>query len=246
MTFFIGAGLGGAAGMLYGLAYPVIAASMGTVALEGVCGRGYWRYWEHPRCGPRRVPSRRSRSYVGRILALHLPRSDLLFAAARHFDLQALWPARPTAESESLSVNESSRVPDFAVALALGGSFVSRCRVCFRVSLENYPVINSYAQFVLVTVGINIILSTSLNLVNGYMGEFSVGHAGFMSLGAYASAVLTTKWLPDAPWAFFPSVLFGGMVAASIGFLLAVLSFKTRRLSRDHHSGVLDDRKVGL
>ena len=36
----------------------------------------------------------------------------------------------------------------------------------------------------------------SLNLVNGYMGEFSVGHAGFMSLGAYASAILTTKWLP--------------------------------------------------
>jgi branched-chain amino acid transport system permease protein len=67
-----------------------------------------------------------------------------------------------------------------------------------------------------------------LNLVNGYMGEFSVGHAGFMSLGAYASAVFTTKWLPDIPWAFFPSVLFGGMVAALIGFLLAVLSFKTR------------------
>jgi branched-chain amino acid transport system permease protein len=106
-------------------------------------------------------------------------------------------------------------------ALVAGG-------LVFALVSENYPVINSYTQFVLVTVGINIILSTSLNLVNGYMGEFSVGHAGFMSLGAYASAVLTTKWLPDIPWAFFPSVLFGGMVAASIGFLLAVLSFKTR------------------
>jgi branched-chain amino acid transport system permease protein len=98
----------------------------------------------------------------------------------------------------------------------------------FAFLSETYPVINSYAQFVLITVGINIILSTSLNLVNGYMGEFSVGHAGFMSLGAYASAVFTTKWLPDAPWTFFPAVLFGGMVAALIGFLLAVLSFKTR------------------
>jgi branched-chain amino acid transport system permease protein len=98
----------------------------------------------------------------------------------------------------------------------------------FAFVSEKYPIINSYTQFVLITVGINIILSASLNLVNGYMGEFSVGHAGFMSLGAYASAVLTTKWLPDTPWAFFPSVLFGGIVAAVVGFLLAVLSFKTR------------------
>ena len=110
----------------------------------------------------------------------------------------------------------------WAVPSLVGAGFV------FAFLSENYPIINSYAQFVLITVGINVILSTSLNLVNGYMGEFSVGHAGFMSLGAYASAVLTTKWFPDTPWAFFPSVLFGGMVAASIGFLLAVLSFKTR------------------
>ncbi|HEY5741070.1 MAG TPA: branched-chain amino acid ABC transporter permease [Terrimicrobiaceae bacterium] len=98
----------------------------------------------------------------------------------------------------------------------------------FALLADRYPLINSYTQFVLITVGINIILSTSLNLVNGYMGEFSVGHAGFMSLGAYAAAVLTTKWLPNVPWAFFPSVLFGGMVAALVGFLLALLSFKSR------------------
>jgi branched-chain amino acid transport system permease protein len=117
-------------------------------------------------------------------------------------------------------------------------SWASRCRwalpsligagFVFAFAADRYSLINSYAQFVLVTVGINIILSTSLNLVNGYMGEFSVGHAGFMSLGAYASAVFTTKWMPDTPWVFFPSILFGGMVAAAIGFLLAVLSFKTR------------------
>lgn len=100
--------------------------------------------------------------------------------------------------------------------------------LAFALLAESYPIINSYTQFVLITVGINIILSASLNLVNGYMGEFSVGHAGFMSLGAYASAVMTTKWFPDASWAFFPSVLFGGTVAALIGFLLALLSFKTR------------------
>jgi len=89
-------------------------------------------------------------------------------------------------------------------------------------------LINGYTQFVLITVGINIILCASLNLVNGYMGEFSVGHAGFMSLGAYAAAICTTKWLPATPATFFLAVVFGGAIAAVIGFLLALLSFKTR------------------
>lgn len=98
----------------------------------------------------------------------------------------------------------------------------------FAIVAQNFPILNNYTKFVLITAGINIILCASLNLVNGYMGEFSVGHAGFMSLGAYASAIFTTKWIPDSA-AFFPvSVLFGGAVAAGIGFLLALLSFKTR------------------
>ncbi len=95
--------------------------------------------------------------------------------------------------------------------------------------IPQYGLTNGYVQFVLIMIGINIILSASLNLVNGYMGEFSVGHAGFMSLGAYASAVLTVKLLPDLPDAFFfLPVIVGGLVAALAGFLLALLSFKTR------------------
>ena len=43
--------------------------------------------------------------------------------------------------------------------------------------------LNLYIQQVLMYVGINIILTLTLNLVNGYMGEFSVGHAGFMAIG---------------------------------------------------------------
>jgi len=98
----------------------------------------------------------------------------------------------------------------------------------FALLADYRPILNGYIQFVLITIGINIILCASLNLVNGYMGEFSVGHAGFMSLGAYASAVFTTKWMPDNAVAFFPSVVFAGLVAACVGFLLALLSFKTR------------------
>src|SRR6476659_4669020 len=45
---------------------------------------------------------------------------------------------------------------------------------------------------------INIILAVSLNLINGFTGQFSIGHAGFMSIGAYASAIVSLlagqKW----------------------------------------------------
>ncbi|MFM9956318.1 MAG: ABC transporter permease subunit, partial [Opitutaceae bacterium] len=48
--------------------------------------------------------------------------------------------------------------------------------------------IDPYHLDVLTGIGINIILAVSLNLVNGFTGQFSLGHAGFMSVGAYAAA----------------------------------------------------------
>jgi len=96
---------------------------------------------------------------------------------------------------------------------------------------QGHPMLNPYAEFILVALGINIILCMSLNLVNGYMGEFSVGHAGFMGIGAYASAVVSVKLLGGgaAVVGGFPmAVLAGGMAAAVTGLLLALLSFKTR------------------
>ncbi len=98
----------------------------------------------------------------------------------------------------------------------------------FTLACQYFPILNDYSKVVLITVGINIILCVSLNLVNGYMGEFSVGHAGFMALGAYASALMTTKWLPTSFFELPLGILFGGSIAAAIGFLLALLSFKTR------------------
>src|SRR5439155_18655901 len=51
--------------------------------------------------------------------------------------------------------------------------------------------INPYYYDILLGIGINIILAAGLNLVNGYTGQFSLGHAGFMAAGAYASSYLT-------------------------------------------------------
>src|ERR1039458_8208186 len=92
--------------------------------------------------------------------------------------------------------------------------------------------LNAYFQLILMYAGINIILSASLNLVNGYMGEFSVGHAGFMAVGAYVTSILnillfTTSTvfgdpLLPASWAIylFPVTLFAGGLAAAIAGLL--------------------------
>jgi branched-chain amino acid transport system permease protein len=54
-------------------------------------------------------------------------------------------------------------------------------------------IIDSYIFLNIVLIGINIILAVSLNLITGFTGQFSLGHAAFMSIGAYASGVLTAK-----------------------------------------------------
>ena len=52
----------------------------------------------------------------------------------------------------------------------------------FSFAIPQFGLLNQYVVLIMIYVGINIILSTSLNLINGYMGEFSVGHAGFMAV----------------------------------------------------------------
>lgn len=96
--------------------------------------------------------------------------------------------------------------------------------------IPQYNLLSVYVQLILMYVGINIILAVSLNLVNGYMGEFSLAHAGFMAAGAYTSVLLTMKVLPVAAFpALFPcAVLAGGMVAALLGLMVAIPSFKVR------------------
>jgi branched-chain amino acid transport system permease protein len=120
-----------------------------------------------------------------------------------------------------------------ALALLLGGLALS-------FAIPAYGWLNKYQQMILMYVGINVILATSLNLVNGYMGEFSLGSAGFMAVGAYTASVVTVRLLPAAlgalglapetalAWGFPVAVLAGGLAAALAGLLVAFPSFKTR------------------
>jgi hypothetical protein len=98
------------------------------------------------------------------------------------------------------------------------------------IILPAVGIINPYINLVLKYIGINIILTISLNLVNGYMGEFSVGHAGFMAIGAYVASILTVLVIPDAlnPFMFPITLVVGGVAAGIAGLAIAFPSFRTR------------------
>jgi len=104
-------------------------------------------------------------------------------------------------------------------------------------------VLNPYYFQILILIGINIILAVSLNLINGFTGQFSIGHAGFMALGAYMSAMFTLKagqplvaqltaagapdWLAQGA-ALLVALLLGGLVAAVAGYLVGLPSLRLR------------------
>jgi branched-chain amino acid transport system permease protein len=103
--------------------------------------------------------------------------------------------------------------------------------------------LNPYVFQVLILVGINIILAVSLNLVNGFTGQFSIGHAGFMAVGAYTSAmfslVVGVPTVASLTAAHVPVVLgqgamllaalvLGGLAAAVAGWLVGLPSLRLR------------------
>lgn len=88
---------------------------------------------------------------------------------------------------------------------------------------------NAYVQLVLLYMCANIIFALSLNLVNGFTGQFSIGHAGFMAVGAYVSAYLSTEVVKNP--SFFDFLWFavaGGSVAAAAGLVVGLPSLRLR------------------
>lgn len=88
-------------------------------------------------------------------------------------------------------------------------------------------IIDSYVVLNLVLVGINIILAVSLNLITGFTGQFSLGHAAFMSVGAYTSAIMTSK----LGYSFIISLLVSAIVASLVGLIIGI---PTLRLKGDY------------
>ena len=95
------------------------------------------------------------------------------------------------------------------------------------MGLTSAGMLSAFWQLNLIFAGINIILAASLNLINGYTGQFSLGHAGFMAVGAYVGVVLTTNF-----HAVFPVAILAGGIAA--GLLGALIGLPTLRLRGDY------------
>lgn len=89
-------------------------------------------------------------------------------------------------------------------------------------------IINYYYTGVLISILINVIMATSLALVTGYLGELVLGHAGFMAIGAYTSALITMNL--DLPMFIeFPiGLIVGGVFAAFIGVLIGIPALRLR------------------
>lgn len=99
-------------------------------------------------------------------------------------------------------------------------------------------ILTRYYMQVLMFALINVIMTVSLNLINGFTGQFSIGHAGFMCIGAYTSAYFTTILFKAANMSFIPqlalfifSLLMGGCIAALAGYLIGL---PTLRLKGDY------------
>jgi branched-chain amino acid transport system permease protein len=101
--------------------------------------------------------------------------------------------------------------------------------------------LNDYYLRILAVVGINIILTASLNLTNGFSGDFSLGHAAFMAIGAYTSALLTlpvpTKlalisglplWLRQLTVPFPITTVSGGILAAVVAIIVGIPVLRLR------------------
>lgn len=93
--------------------------------------------------------------------------------------------------------------------------------------LMNARIINNYYKRIIILACINVILAVSLNLITGFTGQLSLGHSGFMAIGAYMAAMLSIKLqLP-----FLLNLMIAGVFSGFIAFIIGV---PTLKLSGDY------------
>lgn len=100
--------------------------------------------------------------------------------------------------------------------------------------------LNDYYLRILAVMGIYIILTVSLNLTNGFTGDFSLGHAAFMAIGAYSAALLTLPeqyksaitglplWLSELSLPFVIATIIGGILAVAAALLVGLPVLRLR------------------
>jgi len=97
----------------------------------------------------------------------------------------------------------------------------------FFVFLLVFPFLaNAYMLYVANMIGFAIIGAIGLNLLTGFTGQISLGHAAFLGVGAYTSAILVTR----LGFSFWLSIPFAGMVAALAGMIIGIPSLRVKGL----------------
>ena len=99
------------------------------------------------------------------------------------------------------------------------------------LQLLSANMLSTYQNKVLLLVGINVILAVSLNVATGYLGQLPLGHAGFMAVGAYTSALFTKYCTWPEPLAFAAGLALGAAMACIFGILIGIPAL---RLSGDY------------
>ncbi|MHC5226715.1 branched-chain amino acid ABC transporter permease [Enterococcus sp. LJL99] len=90
-------------------------------------------------------------------------------------------------------------------------------------------IITPFTEYTLITIGINIMLALGLNLIIGFSGQFSLGHAGFMGIGAYSAAIMSIKY--PTMGGFLSGVLIGILLS---GIVALIVGIPTLRLKGDY------------
>ncbi len=100
----------------------------------------------------------------------------------------------------------------------------------FSLVMVETGIASRKLQAWLVPICVNIILAVSLNLTIGFLGELTLGHAGFMSVGAYAGCIFSSVMADILPTVIrFPlAMLIGGLVAAVFGVIIGIPVLKLK------------------
>jgi branched-chain amino acid transport system permease protein len=146
----------------------------------------------------------------------------------------------PIALVASVTAPALNRVAGRLLGMSTWLSIITHLAIAYTV-LDLWCALNDYRLLIVKLMLVAVMITLSLNIVNGYMGEFCCSHPGFMALGAYSSSVFTVLFFVDddvfgaallppalAPFLFPLALLAGGLVAAAGALAVAIPSFRTR------------------
>ncbi|MDJ0785089.1 MAG: branched-chain amino acid ABC transporter permease [Desulfosarcinaceae bacterium] len=181
---------------------------------------------------------------------LYLPKLPVLFGCLIMFKDPVLIPSAlaynaliyviPVAGVAKLSAGVTNRLAAMLGRLPIWLSSLIHLGLLY-VALHYWADLSDYRLLVLKLTMIAVMLTLSINLINGYMGEFSCSHPGFMALGAYGASVFTLVLFANdkvfgkailpaeiGPFLFPLGLVFGGLLAAFGALIIAIPSFRTR------------------